>query len=300
MKLLRAKRAIAGCYSCLLLSGLGAGANAQTPTPSLDLQASIAYQYDDNVTRAGASSDQLSDQSINLDLTKRFIFALDTNTRALLSLNLDGEKFRHFDGLNRFTAGVQGEWQYRSSAAFDASTFALFGRIAADQFQSDLRDGYRYSIGISVRQALTDRISYFGAIAHNGRVADSNVFSGQENALRLNLDYQFNSAGTLYLGAEYRRGDSVTTATPSNENARIATVLVRNDDAYPGRGLTSYRFDGATVLTTLGYNLGLNTQSTLDFSWRRIRVRPEQAEQLSTIPSSYVTNQFSVAYLLRF
>lgn len=265
-----------------------------------DLQFQASYQFDDNVTRAGADVDKLSDSIVNLDLGRRWIFPLNANTRALLILNLGGERFFRFDGLSRLRGGAQAELQYRGSAAFDAPTFALSGRVAAEQFQSALRDGYRYSFGASVRQSLTNRISYFAAITHNGRAADSDVFSGQENVLRLNLDYQFNAASTLYLGSEFRRGDSVTTATPSTENAGIATALARNDDAYPGRGLTSYRFDGKSVLTTLGYNLGLNAQSSLDFSWRRIRVWPEQAEQLITIPSSYVTNQFSVAYLLRF
>jgi len=266
----------------------------------LDLQVNAGYQFDDNVTRAGASPDQLSDQSLNLDLSKRLIFPLNANTRALLSFDLGGEKFRNFDGLSRFTAGVQGEWQYRSSAAFDAPTFALFGRVAAEQFQSALRDGYRYSVGVSVQQALTDRISLFGALSHNGRAADNSVFDNQDNAVRLNLDYQINAANTFYLGAEYRRGDSVTTTSPSSENASIATALVQNDDAYSGRQLTSYRFDGETVLTTLGYNLALNAQSSLDFSWRRIRTTPDLRENLISVPSRYTANQYLLVFLLRF
>ena len=298
-----------------LICGLIAAAHAQgaraaqdtspaaptvTSTAPRDLQVNVGYQFDDNVTRAGASADQLSDQSISLDLSKRFIFQLNANTRALLSFNLDGEKFRNFDGLSRITAGVQGEWQYRASAAFDAPTFAVFGRVAAEQFQSDLRDGYRYAIGVSVQQALTDRISLFGALSHNGRNADNAVFDGQDNAVRLNLDYRINAANTFYLGAEFRRGDSVTTATPSNENAAIATALVRNDDAYPGRQFTSYRCDGDTVLTTLGYNLAVNAQSSLDCSWRRIRTTPDLRENLVAVPSRYSAHQYSVVYLLRF
>ena len=151
-----------------------------------------------------------------------------------------------------------------------------------------------------MRQVLTDRISYNAALSHNGRTADNQAFNSQDTAARLNLDYQVNSANTLYLAAEYRRGDSVTTTRPSSENLSIATALVPNDDAYPGRELTSYRFDGKTVLTTLGYNVGIGAQSSLDVSWRRIRTAPDLRGALISVPSTYVANQLSVVYLLRF
>ncbi len=266
----------------------------------LDLRANVGYQFDDNVTRAGAKQDQLSDQTIRFDLSKRLAFALNPHTRALLAFNLGGEKSHNFAGLSRITGGVQGTLQYRSSAAFDAPTFALFGQVAADQFQSDLRDGYRYSLGLSVQQALTDRIGVFAAVAHNQRDADNPVFNNREGSARLNLDYQINSAHTIYLDVEFRRGDNVTTTSPSTENAQIATDLVRNDDAYPGRQLTSYRFDGKTALTTLGYNLGISAQSSLDFAWRRIRTTPDLRGSLITVPSTYIANQYSLVLLVRF
>ncbi len=306
------KIAIANLSWLLWMGGFSAGASAQpsaaaAPAPStssiapLDLQISAGYQYDDNVTRAGSPADKLSDHSLSVDLSKRIIFSLNDHARALLNFNLGGEEFRNFDGLSRLTAGVQGELQYRGSAVFEAPTFALFGRIATEQYRSELRDGFRYTAGVSVRQSLTDRISYFGALAYHWRNADNVVFDNQEYAARLNLDYILTPSQTLYLGAEYRRGDIVTTASgPVIGGPGSGTTLVRNDDAYPGRRLTTYRIDGDTLLTTLGYNLAINADSSLDFSWRRVRATPDSPGVVSSLYSRYVTNQFAVAYLLRF
>lgn len=298
-------RAVHFLAIAFLMGGPCARAYAQESAPAAsaspsNLGANFGYQFDDNVTRAGASPDRLSDQAVSLDLSKRLSFPLNAHMRTLLTFNLVGEKFQRFDGLSRLSGGVQGALQYRSSAAFDAPTFALFGRLAADRFQSELRDGYRFSVGASVRQALSDRMSVFGAVSRNQRAADNPVFNNRDYSARLNLDYQINPTNTIYLDAEFRRGENVTTTVPSSENAAIATALARNDDAYPGRQLTSYRFDGKTALTTLGYNLGVSAQSSLDFSWRRIRTIPDLRGSLITVPSTYIANQYSVVFLLRF
>ena len=314
VKRLLIPRHLAAANLVLMVVGLSAGVHAQesqsskvaTATPPLasaatrDIQLNLGLQFDDNVTRAGDSSVALNDQIYSFDLSKRLIFSVSENTRARLTFNLGANHFRRFDGLSHLVEGVQGELQYRASAAFGAPTFAIFASVSAEQFSSKLRDNYRYAVGLSVQQALTDRISYFGALSHQHRDAQNAVFTNTDNSARLNLDYAFNPNSTLYFGAEYRRGDIVTTTTPAAENARIATALVLDDDAFPGKGLTSYRFDGQSVLTTIGYNVSLNAHSAVDFSWRRIRSFPDLGATLTTISSNYVANQFSIVYLVRF
>ena len=114
-----------------------------------------------------------------------------------------------------------------------------------------MRDGYRLSAGVSVRQPLSDRINVFAALAHNRRYANSAVFDTRDNSLRVNFDYALSDTGTLYLGTEYRRGDIVSTSRPSLENVSIAKVLAQ-DDAFAGGQLVSYRLDGRTVLWEAG------------------------------------------------
>jgi hypothetical protein len=145
---------------------------------------------------------------------------------------------------------------------------------------------------------LTDRIALFGALMHNVRRANSDVFNTTDTSLRLNLDYALQGA-TLYLTGEYRNGDIVSTASPSLENVTIAKVFVQ-DDAYPGGQLFSYRFPGSTLLTTIGYNVGLGARDSLDFSWRRVESTASQRPVWALTPSSYISNQFSASYLMRF
>lgn len=265
----------------------------------IDVQVDAGYVYDDNVTRAKAGADQRSDSSYSVNVSKSGVFDLTEQSRFILTGSLGGERFQNFNGLSHLSASVEGEFQYRESSEFDAPTFGLFGRLTAEQYQSDLRDGYRYSLGVSVRQPLTDRINLFGALSHNERRGNSAVFNNSDDSIRINADYALSDHETLYASGEFRRGDIVSTGRASLENVSIAKVFVQ-DDAYPGGQFFSYKFTGSTLLTTLGYNLGLGSRDSLDFSWRRVESTPSLRPSFVTSPKSYIDNQWSITYLLRF
>ena len=265
----------------------------------IDLQVDAGYAYDDNLTRAKTGPDKLGDHAYSVNVSKSWSWPLTEQTRALLTGSLGGEHWRNFNGLSRLQGSVDAEYQYRASSAFDAPTFALVGRVAAEEYESEQRDGWRYALGVSVRQPLTDRINLFAALSHNRRRARSAVFDTRDNSLRVNADYSLSGHETLYLGAEYRRGDVISTGSASLENVSIAKVFAQ-DDAYPGGQLFSYRVDGSTVITTLGYNLGLGPRDSIDFSWRRVRSTPGLRPLWVNSEDSYVGNLWSAVYLMRF
>ena len=274
-------------------------AAAVTPKKPIDIQVDAGIMFDSNVTRAKLAGEKLVDRIYSVNASRSKIFPINDNMRATLTGSLSGEKFDNYYLLSRATAGIQGEVVYRPSAEFDAPTFAVFAQTSAEHYQSILRRGYRYSVGVSVRKPITDRIDLFGALTHNERYAKSSVFNNRFNAVRLNVDYTLSSTETIYLSGEYRRGQIVSTGLPSLENIEVADVFVQ-DDAYPGGRFFSYRFDGATVLSTLGYNLGLGPRHSLDLSWRRAQSTPGYRPSFATSPKSYIADQYSIVYLIRF
>jgi len=286
------------------LDGRGLSLYSALPsTPqSLGIQVDAGYLFDDNVTRARAGADKHADHSYSVNVGKTAAFPIGNNARSLLTGSLTGENFYRYDGLSRLIASVAGELQYRSSAEFSTPTFGIFIRTFADEYNSDLRDGYRYTVGVSMRQPLTDRIQLFGAVSHNGRNGKHSVFDTQDNAARLNVDYALSANSTIYLGGEYRRGDVITTGSPGIYMTNAAVL----DDAFlPDRQLYSYRLDGSSVLTTLGYNMSLGARDSIDFSWRYIRSTLANATVsgiYAANPSApnYLVNQLAAAYLMRF
>ena len=157
----------------------------------------------------------------------------------------------------------------------------------------------KYTVGLSARQELTDRIGVYAAIAHNERYARSAVFNSRFNSIRVNADYSMNKNDTLYVTGEYRRGQIVSTGFPSLDNLNSAEVFVL-DDAYIGGQYVSYRFDSTTVISTVGYNMGFGPRHSLDLSWRRAQSTPEKKSNFTGAGTNYVTDQYSVVYLVRF
>ncbi|MEQ1557309.1 MAG: autotransporter outer membrane beta-barrel domain-containing protein, partial [Gallionella sp.] len=263
------------------------------------VQVDAGLMFDDNVTRAKQAGDILSDHSYSFNANQSFIFPLASNMRGILTGTLGGEKFANYDGLSHVLAGGKASYQYRPSSNFGSPILGIFASGNALQYQSQLRNGYSYSTGVDMRFALTDRINTYTALAANGRSGKSAVFNTRDTALRGNLDYAITAQSTLYIGGEYRSGDIVSTGHPSLENVNIAKVFVQ-DDAYAGGQLFSYRFDGKTTIATLGYNLGFGTRDSLDFSVRRATATPTLRPSFATSPRSYITNQYSIVYLIGF
>ena len=274
-------------------------AAAVNPKKPIDIQVDAGIMFDNNVTRAKLPGEKLSDRIYSANVSKSKMFEITDNLRALVTGTVGGEKFDNYFRLSRATAGIQGELVYRGAADFDTPTFKVFAQSTAEHYQSVLRKGYRYSVGVSVRQPLTDRIEAVGTISHDERYARSAVFNSRFNAARVNFDYTLSPTETIYLSGEYRRGQIVSTGLPSLENLVVADVFVQ-DDAYPGGQFFSYRFDGRTVLSTLGYNLGLGPRHSLDLSWRRAQSTPGFRPAFATSPTSYIADQYSLVYLIRF
>jgi hypothetical protein len=198
--------------------------------------------------------------------------------------------------------GAQGDFSFRPSGEFGAPTYGVFVRTAKEEYESTLRDGYRHAFGATVQKPLTDRVQLSGALTRNISDGKSTVFDARNTSLRGSADWSLGRWDTVYLGAEYRRGDTVSTAPLTPGRADIADVVtVGPDDAYNNPALFAYRFKASTWVTTLGYNRAISAGHSLDFSWRWARSKPLELRGVATASeNSYTANQFSAAYLARF
>ena len=277
--------------------GLQSGSNG----PFIDsVQIGLGYTYDDNVTLGRTDDEILWDQSLALDASASRAFRTGENARLVLTGLLNGAKFDRYNGLSNLSGGFEAEIQYRRSGAFDAITYAAFARGWLDNYESHLRDGSHYSVGVSARGALTDRIELFAELAHNERQAQSAVWDLIDHSALLSLDYSLGEKGTLYLTGQYRRGDVVSDGHATLVNVSLAKVFVL-DDAFPNQQWFAYRSAARTWISTVGYNLPLGHQASLDISWRRVQSTPTANLNFDVQGSlRYVANQYSIVLLKRF
>lgn len=263
---------------------------------SIPLGIHFGYTYDDNVNRVVEGRDKLTDDIYNIFLGSGTSIPLTKHTRFTIRGNLEATRHRKYEKLSRNTIGMKGEYQYRPSGNFDAVTLGLKADLSLDHYDSDLRSGHRYSFGANIRQGLTDRINWFAEIARNYRDADDKVFDVDFDSVKLNVDYSLRRRGALYLTAEYRDGETVS-SNPGGGYPGIRAVI---DDAFPATHF-AYQYDAETLLWTVGYNLPVGGQDSIDISWRRVESDPDLDPVAGYYDGSdYETEQFSIYYLMKF
>jgi uncharacterized protein YhjY with autotransporter beta-barrel domain len=258
------------------------------------IQVVAAVTHNDNLNRESSSIRQLSDQIYTLKLDSRKAFPVSKHTRLIVRGYLSTEQLKQYYGLDKVTLGAKAEYQYRPSSEFDATTFALFFDLAHENYNSALRSNDNNTIGLSMRQVLTEKISLFGALQQVDHSADNVVFDSSYNALKIFADYSLGRNGTLYLGVQHRKGDLVSsTSDPVYYNqVQLASVA---DDAFPNQSLTAVRFDAKTSIWTLGYSRPLGARDSIDLSMIKVNSKASNSSDIS-----YNTSQYSLAYIMRF
>jgi hypothetical protein len=280
-----------------VLAGAPGSAHAAGP---LSFRAEASYTSDDNVTRSKGEGEALPDTVLGAGIRANYPVPISARTRAVLQGFLGAEKFRTYSGLSRNFIGAQGDLQFRPSGEFGAPTYSAFVRTSKDAYESDLRDGYRHAFGLTVLKPATDRIQILGVLALNISDGKSTVFDTRNVSLRGNADWSLSRWDVVYLGAEYRRGDAVSTSRQTLAAVNIADAIVQ-DDAFDDTTRFAYRFKAATWLATLGYNRAFGERHSLDVSWRRVQSMPlNPRDPASASELRYAVNQLSVAYLARF
>jgi hypothetical protein len=266
---------------------------------TIKTQVDFGHQLDSNVSRASDPLDIRSDSSNSFDITSKKVFPLSDHTNLTLSLSLGAEQFQSNKGLGRTSGGVQGEFKFRPSGEFGSPVWGLFAKYTKDDYVSVLRDGDRYSVGLSMHSPLTDRLDFFAAISRNVRNGKSAVFNTQDVSAHVNLDYLFLSETTLYLAGEYRSGDIVSTGRPTLQLLDIASVFVK-DDVFVATQLYDYRTKGNTSIVTLGYNIPFADNNAFDISWRNVVATPSAMPAFAVTNGAYRVNQLSVNLLVGF
>lgn len=266
----------------------------------LRFRASADYTWDDNVNRA-TKDEKLRDRFASANARATLPLQLSPRLRLMLTGAVGGDTYHQYTGLTRAFAEFDGELQFRSSGQYTAPIWALFVKQGVDWYQSDLRDGYGTTAGLSVRKPVTDKVFLFGAasyIQYNGR---NTVFDTKEWSVRGTVDYALARKHTLYFGLEYREGDSVSSVAPAPEWRSIAKAIVQ-DDVFTNPQFNSYRFEARSGIVTAGYNFEIAPSQSLDISYHGVYSRPKDQPPSFVSPNIvyYLDNQITLSYLIRF
>lgn len=288
------------------LAGIPALAFAADPTAAPGFRIDAGYTSDNNINR-GPAADTVKDWALGLRASVSGVLPVSTHTRAIVQAFAGTERFHTVNGLSKNFLGVQGDFQYRAGGEFGRATYGVFYRIQGEDYNSTLRDGFRSAFGVTVLKPWTDRINLVAAVTENITDGNSTVFDTKSTSIRGNVDWSLSNRNLVYLGAEYRHGDSVSSVCRNCDLTRTQGLIntagsnIVQDDAFTDTIRDAYKIKANTWVFTLGYNLAITGAQSLDLSWRRVLskgLNPVAPATQSDI--DYYVTQYSAAYLARF
>jgi hypothetical protein len=251
-------------YPLLVLAGV----LATTPVlaeNTFRMSASAAVGYDDNVANAESGGQIPATGFGSGELSAQYTVPLSSTFQTVLRGTLGGDQYFHYSGLSNARATALTRLLFRPSGGFYAPLFALWGSAGESRFGSRMRDSADYRGGVFMREQLTTDISLRLGGNYAERHSKSNVFDLRGQTGTFDLDWQFSSSLTGYLGYGYRYGDVFSTGVPSLKIVEAARVI-EPDDAFGGEAVNefAYRFKGHSQIGTVGLNYAFNRRFAID------------------------------------
>ena len=229
--------------------------------------ADIGIGSDDNIQAARDGLAQRDAQWLQAGVSTSFSEALDEGLSLRLQARLDGRLHAEIEGLNELSGGVDGQLLLRPGRGFYAPTMAVSMGIGSSQFQSGLRDAQEARAKLTVREALTTRLSTRGSLFTLWRGSSSQAFDTHIKGGELALDWQAGPALLLTLGYQYRDGRVVSIGMPGAA-ARANAAAIEADDVFAGQ--SAFSFDAQTHIGLVSASYALTPRLSLDAALRYV------------------------------
>ncbi len=252
----------------LVLCAAPAGADHHV---GLHLSGDLGLGYDSNVSNAASNrggsgwDSDLRDSAFAsgaLHLTHHYRPSLYTTL--LTRGSVLAEAYERYGKLSNGKVMGALRLVHRPAGGFFMPTFAAWGSAAWWEFGSQIRDSAEYRGGVYVMEQITTEVSVRLNLSASRRDSRSRVFDLSGTSAGLNVDWRAGPAVTLYGGYQNNRGDVVSTARAYGYPSGVAEPDDAFGDSGGGGGQYAYRQNASAHIGSLGFNLPLSSNLSLD------------------------------------
>lgn len=241
---------------------------------SVGFTGDVGAGYDSNVFNAASGWEEglaFATAGAHGNLNRR----LGEATSLLTRLSLTGETYEHVEGLTNGKAALMLRVSHRPGAGFFVPVLAGWVSAAWWEFDSRIRDSVEYRGGVYLLEQLTTALRARLGVTASQRVSESEAFDLDGIAAGVDVDWLATPSLTVYTGYQFRDGDIASTSGLLYGYADVGEP----DDAFtvpgalpklshiPGGGSGTpyaYRFPATTHVGTLGFNLPVGADLSLD------------------------------------
>lgn len=262
----------------------------------------VELVYDDNLTRAQLARDIKADLSLVVSTSGGPRFQLGDHDSLSLKANLAGSKYRDYDGLDNFNAGLALSYRHKFGLGTYVPQLALTGSAARLEYDDRLRDGWLYAAEAEASQRFTERLALRAFMRSERRDADhvpdrvvsfirANVFDLRSNSAGIGADFAYSPRYLVSLGYTWHRGDIVST-TQRNLPIFLASSAIAPDPVFGGNTY-AYTMQARTRVFSLGVSRELGRQASLSLGY-------EYRDSRANGGIDYTGNLFRATYLYGF
>jgi hypothetical protein len=220
-----------------------------------------AWQYDDNLNAAEASAQQVSDNILSLTANAGYRTVVSEHSGVTVKLGLETDIHADIDDLNAVNPQARIDYLLQPRRGFTAPWYAIsLGVTGHRHSNSDLRDGYSWTLEASTGKRLTDRIAVRAGYRYRDRTAEQgDVWDLNQHQLMGRVDYRITDGLGLFADYTFLTGD-VVSVSRNPKFPPVATALAPD----PVFGLNAWRLDGDTHTLTLGGRYAFSRHTGLD------------------------------------
>jgi hypothetical protein len=257
--------------------------------------------FDNNLT-SGERPDVRSDWAAAVGASAGQFFALSGNDGLTLTVNVRGELYDRYHGLNLAAIGASARYRHKFGLGRDAPSVSLVVNGLYADYRSNVRTGARFDVRAELESASTESIDIVAGVAYDRRYGphgeaivpgiSGEVFSLAGRSAYVKVDYTIDDPWLLSVNGAVRRGD-VESTSQRGLAVFLASDAIAKDPAFNDPNLFAYRLPGTT------WTLGAMSSFAFD---DRASLNVQYAHAFTDSPQNlkYRSNVVGLVYVHRF
>jgi hypothetical protein len=258
-----------------LLGGLWALGHAGAAHADWIADAGADVFYEDNVGLAQKRRDIKSDVALTSAASGGYAFLLGDRHVASLTADASVTGYDRVRGLSNITLGGTAAFRTKFGLGAEAPWARVAASAARLEYDYDLRDGWRYRLGLAVGKQFGARWDVRAEYTWERRRADEttalipllpgDVYELESHTGAVRVDVRLTDAISLSGGYALRDGDVVSTTRRNPEIFAVSKALA-NDRAF-GRDFFAYKIDATTHTLGAGVSWAVARRTSLNLSY---------------------------------
>ena len=242
------------------------------------------FGTDDNITRAQANKNIISDRFVRLDGRLTTKAEVSFNKAFILELSAGHQAHEFSESLNRTELSARLIYRWQTSFAYDSPWYQVFADYQYWLTDVEQRRSHIYTAQALASARFTTKIRWVLGLENKQRLSEGAVFDTQQNRLFANIDYDFRNGLAVYGAYGFIKGNTLSSVQSQYCNGLASTsiyaLITASDDIewdqafsedYCGNWI-SYRLDAQTHTGTLGFNYAFNHSTAIDASFLYVTV----------------------------